>query len=67
MNEFRFAAALGAEADVGAAGLEVGAVGTGGNFPVGILTGQPHFEVIGFCGAEAHVAGTQGNGTIRQF
>ena len=67
VDELGFAAARGAEADIGPAGLEVRAVGAGGDFPVGVLAGEPDFKVIGFGGAKAHVACTQGNGAVGQF
>ena len=67
MHEFRLAAALGTEADIGAAGLEVHTVGAGRDLAVHALTGQPHFHVVGLGGTEAHVAGAEGDGTVGQF
>ncbi len=56
---FGFFCAGGAVADVCAAGLEVGEVGTGADLAVEALAGQPDFEVVGLRGAEAHVAGRE--------
>ena len=50
-----------------AAGLEVFAVGAAGNFAVGVLRGHPHFEVVGFRRAEAHVAGAEGDDAVGKF
>ena len=67
MNEFRLAAALWTEADVGAAGLEINAVGAGGNLAVGILSGKPDFHIIGLGGPEAHVTGAERDGAVGKF
>ena len=50
-----------------AAGLEIFAVGAAGNFAVGVLCGHPHFQIVGFGCAKAHVAGAQGDYAIGQF
>ena len=60
-------AAPGLEADVRTAGLEIDAVGAGGDLAVGVLGGQPDFQVIGLGGTEAHVARTQGDDAVGQL
>lgn len=46
-------------AEVHAAGLVVAEGGTAGDFEVGFLAGGPDFDVVGFGGAEADVAGAE--------
>ena len=57
-------AAGGTVADVGAAGLEGLEVGAGGDFAVEVLAGEPDFEVVGFGGGEAHVAGAEEHAAV---
>ena len=54
------------EAGLQAACLEGFAVAHRTDFAVGVLRGQPHFQVIGFGGAKAHVAGAQAHHAVRQ-
>ena len=61
-----FLAAGGSVADVGAAGLEGLEVGAGADFAVGLLAGEPDFEVVGFGGGEAHVAGAEEHAAVGQ-
>lgn len=63
--EFGFFVAL--ESDVCAASLEVEAVGAGADFAVGVLPGEPHFEVVCFGGVEAGVAGAERHYAIGEF
>jgi len=50
--------------DLGAAGLEGFEVGTRGDFFVGLLAGEPDFDVVGFGGTGAHVAGAEQHGAV---
>ena len=61
-----FLLAGGAEADVGAAGLEGFEVGAGGDFAVELLAGEPDLEVVGLGGGEAHVAGAEQHAAVGQ-
>ena len=45
--------------DVGAASLEVTAVGAGADLLVGVVARQPNLDVVGLTGREAQVAGAQ--------
>ncbi len=49
---------------IGAAGLEGFEVGAGGDFAVEVLAGEPDFEVVGFGGGEAHVAGAEEHAAV---
>ena len=52
-------AVLGFIADVAATGLEIFAIGDAGDFEVGVLTRGPDFDVVGFAGGEAEIAGAE--------
>ena len=52
--------------DVGAASLEVTAVGAGADLLVGVVARQPDLDVVGLTGREAQVAGAQANHAIRK-
>ncbi len=64
VDELGFLGAFGLVADVGAAGLEALEVGAGGDLAVGLLAGEPDFEVVGLGGAEAHVAGAEEHAAV---
>src|SRR5271170_4178533 len=64
MDKVRFAAGLGFVADAGAARLEGFAVRAAGNFAKLLGAGQPHFNVVRFCGGETHVSGAKQHGAI---
>ena len=49
-----------------ATSLEIPHVGAGRDFAVGILRRDPHFQIVGFACAEAHIAGAQNDLTVRQ-
>ena len=51
-------------ADVGPPGLEVTKPAAGADLPVGVLGGQPYFEVVGLLAAEAQVAGAEQHAAI---
>ena len=53
-------------ADVRAAGLEVPAVGAGGDLLVVVVAGQPDLEVIALGCGEANVAGAQRDNVVWQ-
>src|ERR1035441_2667036 len=55
-----------AHANAGAAGLEGFVVGAGGDFLVGVLAGEPDFDVVGFGVGEAEIAGGEDHGAERQ-
>lgn len=55
------------EADIGAASLEIQEVAAGGNLPISVEAGQPNFDVVGFGGAEADVAGRQADDAVREL
>jgi hypothetical protein len=54
------------EAGLQAAGLEGFAVAHRADLAVGVLRGQPHFQVVGLGGAKAHVAGAQAHHAVGQ-
>ncbi len=64
VDELGFFGAGGLVLDVGAAGLEGLEVGAGGDFAEGVLAGDPDFEVVGFGGGEAHVAGAEEHAAV---
>src|SRR6185295_15941215 len=64
VEEARLAAVRGAVAEVGAPGLEVGAVRAGGDLAVGVLAGEPDFEIVGLGCGEAHVAGREADAAV---
>lgn len=45
--------------DTGAAGLEIGEIGTGGYFHIAVPGGHPHFDIVGLGGGERHIAAAQ--------
>ena len=59
--------ACGAVADVGAAGLEVGAVAARGDLAVARLAGEPDLEVVGLGGSEPHVSRGETDRAIGQL
>ena len=70
MDELRLclgALRCGPVTDVGAAGLEGFKVGAGGDFAVKLLAGEPDFEVEGFGGGEAGVAGAEQDAAVGEF
>src|ERR1700674_2665973 len=58
--------ALGLEADAAAAGLKCFANRAGRNLAEFAGGGQPHLEIIGFCGGETNVAGRKRNDAVVQ-
>ena len=56
-----------AASGVHAARLKVAAVAARGNFAVFILSGHPHFQVVGFGGGESDIAGAQRHHAVGQF
>src|SRR4051812_25927911 len=46
--------------------LEIAAYRAARYFAIGILTGEPHFEIVGHARAEAHVAGAELHHAVRQ-
>ena len=56
-----------AEADRGAAGLEIGAGAAAGDFPVGAGAGQPHLEVVGAGCGKAQIATAEFDTPIGQL
>ena len=67
MHQLRFTGFRVAVAGLHAAGLEVAAVGAGGNLAVLVLARHPDFEVVGLHGAEAHITGAQRQLAVRQL
>ena len=66
MRQFRLAGSRIAPARLHAAGLEIAAVGAGRNFAIGVLRGQPDFQVKCLGGTKAHVATAQQHAAVRQ-
>src|SRR5882762_7228594 len=66
VNEVTLAAALGLEANAGAAGLKRFAIRTGRDLAEFVARGQPNFDVVGFRRGEPHVAGAEQHGAIVQ-
>ena len=66
MDKFRAAAGTFFTAYLSPAGLVIGKITAGRNFPVGILTGKPHFKIIGFGSRETQVPGTQFHHPVMQ-
>ncbi len=66
MHQFRLAGGRVAPAGLHAAGLEITGVGARADLAVGVLRGQPDFQVVGLDGREAHVAGAQQHLAVRQ-
>ena len=66
VKEVGFFRAGGTVFNVCAAGLEGFEVGAGGDLAVEVLSGEPDFEVVGFGGGEAHVAGAEKHAAIRE-
>ncbi len=67
MHEARLGPRLGAVADLRAARLEVAAVRAARDLAVGVLTGQPHLEVVRLLRAEADVARAQRDDAVVQL
>ena len=67
MQQFWFAGGRVAPARLHAPGLVVPETAAGRDFPVGLLAGQPHFEIVGFTGRKADIATAQNDLAIRQL
>src|SRR5882757_6112701 len=59
MHEFALSAGFRLKSNAGSASLKRFAIGTGRNLAKLLARRQPHLEVVGLCGRETHVAGTE--------
>ena len=66
MYEASFLVRFAAAACLHAARLEIPDVGAGRDLTIGILRRHPHFQIVGFACAEAHITRAQSHFTIRQ-
>lgn len=64
MHEFGFAPGCRAETGIHAAGLKIATDGNRADLAVGVLAGQPDLQIMGFCGAKAHIAGAKHHSAI---
>src|SRR5512135_1951819 len=55
MHKLCFFAAFGLVTDVSASRLEVFEIRTRRNFSILVLSRQPHFDIIGFCGGKTQI------------
>ena len=67
MHKMRLLFALMAIARIHAPPLKITAIRDAGNFTIGILPGQPDFEVIGLARTKAHIASAELHHPIGQF
>src|SRR6185369_13261263 len=67
MCESKFPPTIGPVANIGPASLKVSKIAARRNFTIGILSGQPHFEIVAFCGSESHVSGAMNDNSIWEF